>query len=218
MRADTKEGKAAKATYDRLEELADEYNKNVDEVIKIEEQIDELTENIQQANVDFLGQIRETLEQERQKEIDALSEVNDSINDSNSKLMDSINKSISKMRQDRENEKTEQDLTDKRAQLALLKRDTSGANISKIKQLEKEIAEAEENYTDSLVDQNISALQDNLDEAGEQRQRQIELLTEILEVDKENGVLARQAEEEANKYYHGVSVEILDRILESSDD
>ena len=61
----------------------------------------------------------------------------------------------------------------------MLKADTSGANAVRIKQLEKELSEAEEDYTDTLIDQKIQDLQDQNDVAAEQRQRQIDLLQAI---------------------------------------
>jgi ribosome assembly protein YihI (activator of Der GTPase) len=59
---------------------------------------------------------------------------------------------ISEQRKARDNEKTEKNLSDKRMRLAYLQADTSGANALDILKLQKEIAEEEENYTDSLVD------------------------------------------------------------------
>jgi ribosome assembly protein YihI (activator of Der GTPase) len=59
---------------------------------------------------------------------------------------------ISEQRKARDNEKTEKNLSDKRMRLAYLQADTSGANALDILKLQKEIAEEEQNYTDSLVD------------------------------------------------------------------
>jgi hypothetical protein len=49
----------------------------------------------------------------RQKEIDKLSEINDSIEDTNSKILDSLQEQIDEYRQNRDNEKTEQEISDK---------------------------------------------------------------------------------------------------------
>jgi hypothetical protein len=61
-------------------------------------------------------------------------------------------------RQMRENDKTEQDLEDKQRRLEYLSQDTSGANALEIEQLQKEIDEGRESYTDTLIDQKISEL------------------------------------------------------------
>jgi hypothetical protein len=42
-----------------------------------------------------------------------LSEINDSINDTNAELLEGIQRTIDKQRQDRENEKTEEEIADK---------------------------------------------------------------------------------------------------------
>jgi hypothetical protein len=44
--------------------------------------------------------------------------------------------------------------------------DTSGANAVEILKLQKEIEEGQENYTDTLIDQKISELQEQNDEAA----------------------------------------------------
>jgi hypothetical protein len=62
------------------------------------------------------------------------------------------------MRQDRENEKTEEDLQEKQRRLAYLEQDTSNANAMEILELRKEIEEGQEDYTDTLIDQKISEL------------------------------------------------------------
>ena len=54
--------------------------------------------------------------------------------------------------------------------MAYLRQDTSGANALEILELEKELEEGRQDYTDSLVDQKISQLQDQNDYAAEQRQ------------------------------------------------
>jgi hypothetical protein len=90
-------------------------------------------------------------------------------------------------RQMRENEKTEQDLEDKQRRLEYLSQDTSGANALEIEQLQKEIDEGRESYTDTLIDQKISELQHQNDEAAEQRQRQIDIAQSQLDHYVETG-------------------------------
>jgi FtsZ-binding cell division protein ZapB len=77
-------------------------------------------------------QVKEAIITLRQREIDELSNINDSINDANSKLLDSMQEQIDAYRQARDNEKTEQELSDKQRRLAYLSQDTSGANALEI--------------------------------------------------------------------------------------
>jgi hypothetical protein len=84
--------------------------------------------------------------------------------------MDSIQKTLDKQRQERNNQRTEEDLAEKQRRLLYLQQDTSGANDMAILELQKEIAQGQEDYTDSLIDQKISELQEQNDEAARQRE------------------------------------------------
>jgi len=124
---------------------------------------------------------------QRQEEIDKLSEINESINDTNSKILESMQEQIDEYRQNRDNEKTEEEIADKQRRLAYLQMDTSGANAMEILNLQKEIDEAQEDYTDTLIDQKISELQKQNDQAAEQRQRQIDILNAQLQYYQDSG-------------------------------
>ena len=160
----------------KLEEQQGLIEDELDAIYDIEDAIWEIYDQGKDEYFDLEEQIKEALQSTRQKEIDTLSEINDSINDTNSRLIDAMQSSIDKYRQDRENEKTEEELSDKQRRLAYLQQDTSGANALEIMQLQKEIEEGQEDYTDTLIDQKISELQEQNDEAAEQRQHQIDLL------------------------------------------
>ena len=161
---------------DKLEEQQDLIEEEQDSIAEIEDAVKEIREQGKDEYFDLESQIKEALEKARQEEIDRLSEINDSINDTNSRLIDAMQSSIDKYRQDRENERTEEELSDKQRRLAYLQQDTSGANALEILQLQEEIAQGQEDYTDTLIDQKISELQKQNDEAAEQRQQQIDLM------------------------------------------
>lgn len=143
--------------------------------------------------ISLLERTREALVQKIQKQIDKESKIIEAINDANSKLIDSMNKNISKMRQDRGNKKTEEELQDKYAQLNAMKRIGSGANASDIKKLEKEIKDLEQNYTDTLVDQKISDFQERNGSASQRKQTAIEIARALLETRSENGYFNEEA-------------------------
>ena len=154
------------------------------------EALDDIRDYVADLQDEYLNaetMIKDAIVSSYQEQIDKLSEINDSINDANSKLLDAVQSSIDQMRQDRENEKTEQELSDKERRLAYLRQDTSGANTLEILELEKELEEGRQDYTDSLVDQKISQLQDQNDYAAEQRQQQIDIMTSQLEWFQESG-------------------------------
>jgi hypothetical protein len=103
------------------------------------------------------------------------------------------------MRQDRENEKTEQDLADKQRQLSYLQLDSSGANELEILRLQKELEEGQKDYTDTLIDQKINELQQQNDIAAEQRERQIEIAQAQLDHWVDSGQVWQQVYELMDK-------------------
>ena len=176
----------------KLEEFEGYMDDTNDTLMEINNQVAELAKTYQDAYITGLNSIKDALVEVRQKEIDKLSNLNDTINDSNSRMFDAIQKAIDDERQSRENDKTEEDIANKEKRLAQLQMDTSGGNQLEILQLQKEIDEAREGYQDSLVDQQLSRMQEDADAAAEQRERQISLLEEQLEIDQLNGEIWNQ--------------------------
>ena len=152
-----------------------------DSIEDLDDTADEILEEGRAESSDYLSRIKDALVADRQKEIDSLTEINDSINEAQDALYDQIQKNIDATRQERENADTEQDIADKEARLAYLKRDSSSANLLEIAALEEEIAEQKEDYRDTLIDQALTNLQDANAEAAEQREKQISLLESQLE-------------------------------------
>ena len=183
-----------------VKEYIENYNAAWEEEKKWEAQIIDLQkEMIDQLNkerdnyISLLERTREALVQKIQKQIDKESKIIEAINDANSRLIDSMNKNLSKMRQDRDNKKTEEEIQDKYAQLNAMKRIGSGANASDIKKLEKEIRDLEQSYTDSLIDQKISDFQERNDSASRRKQTAIEITQALLEARSENGYFNEEA-------------------------
>ena len=192
---DEEEGSEIEEYISKLEELRDSMHEAQDALEDINDAVWEIEERGREEYMEFEDRIKEALVEVRQKEIDALEEINESINDTNSKLLDSIQQSIDKMRQDRENERTEEDLQEKQRQLAYLEQDTSGANAMEILELQEEIRQGQEDYTDALIDQKISELQEQNDAAAEQREKQITLLQNQLDWTIESGRIWAEVDE-----------------------
>ena len=172
---------------------------NEEEISRIGEQIATATEKIVEASEgrdayqDLVERVTDAIIDARQKEIDKLSEVNDSINSANDKLVEKLQQQIDEERQARDNEKTEQALEDLYNQRALLTAQSS-VSLSELLELDKQIAEAEEDYQNNLVDQAIQNLQDANAQAAEQRERQISVMEQQLQWEQENGLTTAQAE------------------------
>lgn len=179
----------------KLEEIQEEMESANDSLYDIKDSMQELEDIGKEDFLDFEQRIMDAVIGYYQDQIDELSLIDESINDANTKLMDSIRNSVDQMRQQRENEQTEQSLSDKERRLAYLRQDTSGGNQLEIKQLEEEIANERQNYTDSLVDQKLQEFENQNNLASEQRQKQIELAQASLDMAQETGDLWKNVQE-----------------------
>lgn len=137
-------------------------------------------------------QILNAIKTIRQRTIDNLNTLNDTINKTLNNLTDQVSKHLDKIRQDNENAKTEQSLLDKQQRLAMLQMDTGNGNAVEIAALQKEIAEDQQSYLESLQDQSLQHIQNQNEEAANQREKQIELLTKQLDYQEKTGQLAAE--------------------------
>ena len=167
---------------------------NTEAIAKKQKEAEESFDNLQ---IRLYDEIINYMEQE----IEAVEELYSSINDSNERILDSINESLAQQRQDRQNAETESEINDMRNRLAYLQMDTSGANQNEILNLQKQIGEKEQDYTDTLIDQKINELQKQNDFAAEQRERQIQLLQWEHEDAQLNGNYLKSANEALKSLY-----------------
>lgn len=186
----------------KLEELRDAMWDAEDAMLDAEEQIEEMKEDLRekleelkQAYLDFEDRIVEALVAQRQAEIDELQEVYDLMSESNNSVLSAIQEVISEQRRLRELEEQKADIEEMQRRLAMLRQDTSGASDLEIKALEEQIGDAQQSYTDSLIDQAIDEMGTANEKAEEQRQQQIDLLQHQLDWDKENGKFWAQVNE-----------------------
>lgn len=182
-------GSAIEEYISRLEELQSQFEDTDEKIEDIEDSIEELKKDKMQDYLDFESRIYEAVLQQRQTVIDNFQTLSDEINENNTSVLDSLQESIDLERQIRDNTKTEQDINEKEARLAYLRRDTSNANALEIKQLEEELSQAREDYADTLVDQKLEELRDQNDKAQEAREKQIELMQAALDWEDKNGRL-----------------------------
>lgn len=173
---DPEQGQRIEDYVSQLEEWFDSLEEAEDKLNDIEDRIEEVKELGKEEYLDFENTVKDAITFAYQEEIDKLSEINESINDTNSQLIDAISKQVNRIRQQRENERTEQELREKQRQLLYLSQDTSGTNDMAILELRKEIEEGTVDYTDTLIDQKIDELQMQNDEAAQQREQQITLM------------------------------------------
>lgn len=179
---------------EKLTEWIEKLQKWIDTRAEAEEAIDEVVETLYEirdlGKEEYLNLEESVLKgilDEKNAEIDALENINSAIEDSNGKLIDSIKTTIDKERQDRENAKTETEISDKERRLVYLSMDTSGANALEVAQLQKEIEENKQSYEDSIIDQAIQKLEDDNQKASDQRSEQIAIMRAQLDYWEKNG-------------------------------
>ena len=164
---------------DKLEENRDGIQDVQDALLDSIKSIQNKMTSSRDSYIDMISQIRDGLIDERQKYIDELSMINDTIKETQTSITDKLQEQITDQRNARELEKTASDLNDKQAQLNYLR--ASGGSELEIRKLQKEIDSASESYTDTLIDNALSDLQDANAAAAEQREQQINLATAQLE-------------------------------------
>lgn len=186
----------------RIEDYISALEKNTEEIEKAENSITDseiaakkLIDDWQQDTADFEREVFDAIVYAREKEIEGMEDIAEAFDRSAQDLVSAIQEEIDARRQDRENKETEEDILNKERRLAYLQQDTSGANDAEILQLQKELTEQKQDYTDTLIDQKISELEKQNEEASKQREKQIQIAQAQLKYDQENGVIAKQVRE-----------------------
>ena len=187
----------------KMEEQQDLIEEEQDKLEDINDVVWEIYNEGKDEYFDLENQIKDAVIASRQKEIDKLSEINSTINDTNSSILESMQKQIDEYRQNRDNEEIEEQIADDERRLMYLQQDTSGANALDILELQKSIDEQKQDYTDTLIDQKITELQEQNEIAAEQRERQINILQTQLDQEVETGKIWQQVKDLMNTGING---------------
>lgn len=184
---DENTGGAIEAYINRLEELQGQIEDIDSQIEDFQDKITELQKEGMQDYLDFEQKVYDAIVNQQQELIDSYQNLSDELTESNQRILNSIQDSIDLQRQIRDNTKTEDDLNEKEARLAYLRRDTSNANLLEIKQLEDELANSRQDYEDNLIDQQLERLSKQNDDAQTAREKQIELMQAQLDYSEKNG-------------------------------
>ena len=160
---------------DDLNSAATEFNDSIKTQTDFIKQTYDALKEYQDYIVDFEDTVIKGVEEEIEKETQNAKRISDSIRDNLKKLLDEVKNKLDERRKQEDNLKIERDISQKQQRLAALRADTSGGHQVEIAQLEKEIAEAQQTYQRTLEDQLLDKLQQQADQAAEQRDRLIEL-------------------------------------------
>ena len=173
-----------KKQYDALSELITKYNELVDSGKDLKKQQGELAREIRstaksmrQSYSDLITRLADDMAALDQKEIDEVKKKYAMIQEEDEKYLNALQKSIDKQRQLRDQAKSYDDLEEQEKRLALLERDTSGANASEIAALREQIKDARQ----SLVDTEQDNIVNNISEANTARKEKMDEETTFLQ-------------------------------------
>ena len=186
LKEDKENAKITTPQYEKIKEYVEHIKETNDDLAETYKDITsglaDMTNRVatlDQEWADYAEQLWDISEKEESERIDELKTLSSSINDALKKLLDQIKKKLDERRKQEDNAKTERDISQKQQRLVMLQADTSGGHQVEIAQLQQEIADAQQNYQRSLEDQLLEKLQQQADEAAEQRERMIELEEQI---------------------------------------
>ena len=174
-----------KKRLDLIGERNTKINEDIQKGTELTNSLFEQLKHYQELMADYEGTILNQLNEQMQKEIDSAEKLGNTISESLKDLLSEVKRKLDERRKQEDNAKTEKDISQKQQRLAALRADTSGGHQVEIAQLQKEIADSQQSYQRTLEDQLIDKLQQQGDEAAQQRERQIEIAQAHLEVDKE---------------------------------
>ena len=173
--------KAIQEYVKKIEETsADLSNAYKDANASVNELYDQL-EQLENEWAEYANELWDIHEKEVKVQTDNFKKLSDSITKALKDLLDEVKRKLDERRKQEDNAKTERDISQKQQRLAALRADTAGGHQVEIAQLEREIADAQQNYQRTLEDQLLDKLQQQADLAAQQRERQIELQEAIVE-------------------------------------
>lgn len=185
---DSDKGEAIEDYISELERIQESMDEASDAIADIDKDLKELKDTGKDEYDKLEQEVFDAYVHNIESQIDSLEDTYEAMAKANSDILDKMQESLSKTRQNKENQETEENISETERRIAYLRQDTSGANDLEILQLEKQLEEEKEDYTDTLIDQKINELEQQNSLAELQRQTQIDLMRAQVEYAKENGL------------------------------
>ena len=183
---------------EELERIQDSMDEATDALYDIEDQIEELKDYGKDEYKEFEQMTLDAIVNHEERRLDSIENISNALYNSNQELLQTLRDNIDDMRQQRQNEEAEEQISDTENYLAYLQRDTSNANLLEILRQREQLEQQRENYTDQLIDQKINELEEQNNLAFEQREEQLEIARAQLEHQVEYGLLW----DEVNDLWH----------------
>ena len=172
---------------DELDDLYDSYNEQLDAILDNEVERNKLMQEIVDNQRAVEDKVLEAIENREQAIIDELQKERDAISEAADNYIDGLNQQLSKERDMYQRQESAEGLRKLRRQLAILER--SGGSASQIANLREQIASSEQDQYFEAQQQQIDAIKEASDLEIERLDHQIEIMTETLAYQKENGLL-----------------------------
>lgn len=168
---------------DGLEKLIEEYNSTYDmaldkeqEYLNAQKEFDELKSEARDKYITMEQNVIDIIKEQMQEEIDAVTDKYAALEEADNNYLDALQEAIDKQRKLRDQENQYEDLATKEKKLALMQRDTSGANKKEVISLEQEIEDNRQNLLDSEIDNLIDSMKELYDKQKEARDLEIEAM------------------------------------------
>ena len=176
-----------------MQELHDSIEEHKKAVLEKQQAQNEILKEIEDNQLSVENKVLKSLEDAKKRQIDELQKQKDAIEKGNENLIKGLTEQLDIERRMYQSQESQAELESKRRKLAILQR--SGGSAAEINSLQKEIDnDAREEYFNKQQEQ-IDTIQQASDNELEKLQQQIDLMTETLEYQKENGLLWAQVYE-----------------------
>lgn len=166
-----------------LEKLIEEYNSTYDmaldkeqEYLDAQKEFDELKSEARDKYITMEQNVIDIIKEQMQEEIDAVTDKYAALEEADNNYLDALQEAIDKQRELRDQENQYEDLATKEKRLALMQRDTSGANQKEVLSLEQEIEDDRQNLLDNEIDNLIDSMKELYDKQKEARDLEIEAM------------------------------------------
>lgn len=174
------------STQQEMIDLNETYNETENNILELQQKENELMKQIVDNQIDLENKVLSAIEAREQKAIDEATKEKERFSKAATALVDGLNKQLENEKQRYQREQEANNLTKMRRQLAILQR--TGGSQSQIAQLQSQIdAAAKDAYFNAQSDQ-INAIKEASDQQIERLDTQIQIMTETLQYQKENGL------------------------------
>ena len=188
---------AVQTWVEKAEAIRQEMQDNYDQIKDLEADVqkdaadrNKILREIRDNQIDVENMVLNAIVDQREAEIENSQKERDAIEKSSNALINGLSEQLNKEQNMRKSEQEKNDLTKLQRQLAILQR--SGGSASQIASLQKEITSKQEEAYFTAQQKQIDDLQEAANNQLEKLQQQIDLMTETLAYEKENGLLWQQ--------------------------